>query len=73
MKLNYHNVWLNVIKRDLRASFVAFEKYNNNYRLKVIVDNTVVFRDLSGEPSDITDSSYSELFDDLKIEFYGKL
>jgi hypothetical protein len=66
MKLNYHNFYLNEIKKRSGASFVGYEQYKNEYKLKVIVDKIPQYFALTGTPQDVTPERYNELLRALK-------
>ena len=71
--LNYHSLWCNAIKKDLKASFCAFENYKDAYQLKVIVNGKPIYRPLlAGTPSDITVEAWGDLYNDLILEVYGE-
>jgi hypothetical protein len=65
-KSNYHSFYLNEIKRQSGASFVGYEQYKNDFKLKVIVDNVPQYFALTGTPQDVTPERYNELLRALR-------
>lgn len=65
-QLNYHNFYLNEIKRQSGASFVGYEQNKNSYKLKVIIDKVPQYFALIGTPNDVTPERYNELLRALK-------
>ena len=61
MKLNYHNIVLNQIKKEANLSFIAFEREGALYRVKFIKNGIRDTVDLMGEPKDIKPKYYQEL------------
>lgn len=66
---SYHTKWLNTIKKELGASYVAFEQTREHYRVKVIKDKEVKYANLTGTPQDITVQGYVKLLEQLKKEY----
>ena len=36
-KIQFHKTWTNVVKRSLGASYVSWERYKDNYQLKLVM------------------------------------
>lgn len=60
-QFNYHNFYLNEIKKRSKASFVGYEQYKDSYKLKVVVDGMPQYFALVGTPEDVTPERYNEL------------
>lgn len=69
-RLNLHSYFLAAIRKDIGASFIAFEQQGNNFRLKVIKNSKPEYFPLHGTPNDVTPARYQELQTQLK-EYYG--
>ena len=59
--MDYHQIFLNNIKKQVGASFVGYEQYKDEYQLKLIIDKQPLYFKLEGKPSDVTPQRYSEL------------
>lgn len=57
----YHKIFLNHIRKQLGASFVAYERYRDNYRLKIVINKVPHYYDLDGTPDDVSPQSYNNL------------
>lgn len=67
----FHKRWLNHIKKKTGASFVGYERYNDNYTIKVKgVGEETFFIEVS-HPSEITAEDYKEMAQQIK-EHHGK-
>ena len=60
-KLNFHNYFLNQIKKSSKLSFIAFEKRGVTYGIKAVKDGIKKFIPLQGTPEDVTPQSYQTL------------
>lgn len=60
--MDYHNLFLNNIKINVGASYIAYEKYKDKYQLRVLIPNfEPIVYDLDGTPNDVTPQRYDEL------------
>ncbi len=59
--MTYHSFYLNLIKKEVKASYVAYEQYKDSYQLKVIVDKVPTYYALTGKPNDVTPQKYQDL------------
>jgi hypothetical protein len=71
MKLNYHNYFLNLIRKSSKAKFVSFVRYKNNYILEVRGDKFNETFSLEGTPNDVTPDRYMEVISYIQ-EKHGK-
>lgn len=69
MQLSYHNIFLNSIKKNTGCSFIGFERYNDEFRVKTIKDGRKEWFQLSGSPSDIKPQYYQELENLIKLKY----
>lgn len=69
MIYKFHNSWHNVIKKELKASFVGFETVNGSLSLKVIRDNNVDYVDFKISLQDIDSTIYENTLEDLKAHY----
>lgn len=60
-----HKLFLNHIRKQLKASFVGYERYRDNYRLKVVVNKNTTYYDLDGTPDDVTPQAYNNLLQQI--------
>jgi hypothetical protein len=70
--MEYHNLFLNNIKKQIKASFVGYEEYRGTYQLKIIRNKKETYFKLDGKPSDVTPERYAELFN-LILENNGEI
>jgi len=68
MKLNFHNVWHNHLKKELGASFVGFETYRDKISLKVTVNKKTRYVDLKVGLDRLDPTVYNNILNDLKNE-----
>lgn len=64
--MNYHSYFLNNIRKEIGASFVAFERNKDSYSLKVVKDGRTDLHPLTGSPDDVTPERYEEVSNQLK-------
>jgi len=57
---NFHTRHLNHIKKSLGASYVAWERNKDEYRLKVVVSGNPLYFVIGGTPNDVTAENYSD-------------
>lgn len=73
MIYKFHNSWHNVIKKELKASFVGFETVNGSLSLKVIRDNNVEYVDFKIPFHKIDSIIYANTLNDLKDYYANEL
>lgn len=64
--MDYHSYFLNSIRKEIGASFVAYERNKNKYQLKVTINGHTDLHPLTGTPNDVTPERYAELSKQLK-------
>jgi len=64
---NYHNVFLNLLRKKVNASFAGYVETKGKYQLKVIVNKIPTYLDLVGTPNDVTPQKYLELIENLEL------
>lgn len=69
---DYHSHNLNVLKRSVGASYMAYERIKDTYHLKVIKDAKPRYFILEGSPDDVTPEKYEKLLNLLQ-QTYGSL
>jgi len=69
-QFNLHSFFLQKIKKNVKASFVAFEEYNSRFHIKVIKDKKPTLFQLVGTPNQATFQSYSEVLNQIS-NYYG--
>lgn len=67
--LSYHKIFLSKLKSEIGASFCAYERNKDKYRLKVVVNKKADWYDLEGTPEDVSPKRYKELIDNLKDHY----
>lgn len=63
--LSFHNYWQNVIKRELKASFVAWEANDEGLFLKININKSPIYCEVGGTFEDVTSESYAGLLKEL--------
>lgn len=67
--LNYHNLILNAIKKSTKCSYIAYERYENDYRIKTVKNGVQKIFALTGTPYDVKPEFYLELENMIKEEY----
>ena len=65
----FHNIWHNIIKNQIKASFVGFETVNNNLSLKIIKDKKTDYVDFKIPLQNIDSTIYENTLEDLKAHY----
>lgn len=68
----FHNMWLNRIKKSVGASNVCYITNRKGYFIRVIKDGKEQRFELTGTPFDVTDDRYKE-FNRLVLDYYGQI
>lgn len=61
----YHKSELDKIKKFTNASYVSYERYKDQYRLKYVRNKITTYFKLDGTPSDVTPKRYNELLNTI--------
>jgi hypothetical protein len=64
---NYHSIFLNLLRKKVKASFVGYVETKGKYQLKVIVNKVPTYFDLVGTPNDVTPQRYLELIENIEL------
>ena len=59
--MDYHQIFLNNIKKQIGASFIGYEEYKGSFQLKVIKNGQTTYLALEGKPDDVSPERYAEL------------
>lgn len=65
----FHNRWLNFLKRETGASFVAYVRYKDNYEIRVKGVGDETFFIEVPNPQEITEEDYRDMV--KQINDYG--
>lgn len=64
----WHQFYLNQIQKRTKASFVGWERYRDNFKLKVVVDGKPNYFGLHGSLENITHETYIDLLKSITNE-----
>ena len=64
--LSFHSFYTNLIRLKTGASFVAWERYKETFKIKVIRDKKVFYFDIKGTPEDVTAENYLNLIQSIR-------
>ena len=63
-----NQLFLPQLKRKLNASFIAWERTGNTYRLKIVVDKKPTYYKLNGDISNVNFETYTALIKTIENE-----
>lgn len=69
-QLNLHSIFLNLIKKEVGASFSAIERNKDKYYVKVIRNKETSLFEMVGSPERATPDTYMGVLKQIK-EYYG--
>ena len=72
-KLNLHSIFLELIKKEVKASFSAIEENKGKYFVKIIKDKETSLFELAGSPQSATPETYMQVLQQIKDYYEGQI
>ena len=69
-QLNLHSIFLNLIKKEVGASFSAIEKNKDKFYVKIIRNKETSLFEMVGNPEQATPDTYMDVMNQIK-EYYN--